>query len=84
KRVVDGLEFMDINLDEAKNKSSNSNEKESDISPNGSKIKVFVIPTDEERVFIEDVVAIMQGKYDVHTRFKYTFQDPKFKRKLFK
>jgi acetate kinase len=34
-----------------------------------------VIPTDEELVFTEDVVAIIEGKYDIHTKFKYSFQD---------
>jgi acetate kinase len=32
-------------------------------------VKVFVIPTDEERVFIEDTVALMEGRYDVSYEF---------------
>ncbi|MFP4067837.1 MAG: hypothetical protein ACLFS5_10110, partial [Spirochaetaceae bacterium] len=38
--------------------------------------KVFVIPTDEELVMTEDTYALMQGTYDVHTNFTYSFQDP--------
>lgn len=81
ERVVSGLEFMGISLDMDKNKNASSREKESVISADGSQVKVFVIPTDEERVFIEDVVAILQGNYDIHTHFKYSFQDPKFKKR---
>jgi acetate kinase len=45
-----------------------------DISAPDSAIKVFIIPTDEERVIIEDVVALLNGTYDEHMRFEYPFQ----------
>ena len=51
---------------------------ETEISAADSKVKVFVIPTDEERVNIEDVIAILEGKYDEHTRFTYRFQSPAY------
>jgi len=41
-------------------------------------VKIFVIPTDEELVFIEDVVALLEGKYDVHTNFRYSFEKPEY------
>ena len=44
-------------------------------------MKVYVIPTDEELVFIEDVVAILEDRYSLHTKFKYSFEDPKYKKK---
>jgi acetate kinase len=81
-RVLDGLEFLGIELDQKKNKESSSREKESIISTDGSKVKIMVIPTDEELVFVEDVAAILEGRYDIHTKFVYSFQDPKFKRKI--
>jgi acetate kinase len=38
-------------------------------------VKIFVIPTDEELVMTEDAYALLQGTYDVHTNFCYSFQD---------
>lgn len=46
---------------------------EFDISADDSKIKIFIIPTDEELVFVEDVVVLLEGRYDIHNNFKYTF-----------
>ena len=47
--------------------------KEVEITTKDSSVKVFVIPTDEERVIVEDTVAILEGTYDAHTHFKYSF-----------
>jgi acetate kinase len=82
ERVVSGLEFMGVELDGARNKEGSSREKETIISTDASEVKVMVIPTDEELVFVEDVAAILEGRYDIHTKFTYSFQDPKFKRKI--
>ncbi len=51
---------------------------ETEITAPDSKVKVFVIPTDEELVMTEDTKAILDGTYDVHTNFKYSFQDPAY------
>ncbi|MCM2267508.1 MAG: acetate kinase [Elusimicrobiales bacterium] len=77
-----GLEFMGVKLDTEKNDVSKTRNAETEISCKTSKVKVFVIPTDEERVFVEDVVGLMNGSYDVHTRFDYTFQHPGYRNKL--
>ncbi len=53
-----------------------------DISAPDSKVKVFVIPTDEELVMTEDTVALLEGRYDIHTKFTYSFQDPHYVNKL--
>jgi acetate kinase len=82
ERVIEGLEFMGVELDKTKNKDGSSREKETIISTDNSRVKVIVIPTDEELVFVEDVAAILEGRYDTHTNFNYSFQDPKFKRKI--
>ena len=82
ERVIEGLEFMGVELDKARNKDGSSREKETIISADSSRVKVMVIPTDEELVFVEDVAAILEGRYDTHTNFNYSFQDPKFKRKI--
>jgi acetate kinase len=78
---MDGLEFLGIEMDKNRN-IEGSKEKETVISSDGSRVKVIVIPTDEELVFVEDVAAILENRYDIHTKFKYSFQDPKFKRKV--
>jgi acetate kinase len=80
--ALKGLEFMGIKMDEEKNKISKTRNAETEISAKGSKVKVFVIPTDEEMVFVEDAVGLMNGTYDIHTRFDYTFQHPDYRNKL--
>ena len=73
-KSLEGLEWMGIKLDPKKNAIANSSNAETCISADDSKVKIFVIPTDEELVMTEDAFAIMNGTYDVHTNFKYTFQ----------
>ncbi len=80
ERVLTGLENLGITLDKRRNESARSREEESEISADSSQVKVFVIPTDEEMVFIEDVVAILEGRYDIHTNFKYHFEDPDYRK----
>jgi len=78
ERSLEGLEFLGIKLDKAKNKQAKTRNAETEISAADSKVRIFVIPTDEERVNIEDVVATLEGKYDEHTRFAYRFQRPEY------
>ena len=78
EKSLEGLEFMGIKLDKDKNRLAKTRNAETEISAADSKVKVFVIPTDEERVNIEDVIAILEGKYDEHTRFTYRFQSPDY------
>ena len=77
EKACENLEFIGINLNKEVNKATRG--KEAIISTPDSKVKVFVIPTNEELVFIEDVVAIMENRYDVHTNFTYSFQSPDYK-----
>lgn len=78
EKCLEGLEFLGIKLDKEKNKLANSSNAETCISADDSKVKIFVIPTDEELVMTEDAFALMQGTYDVHTNFKYSFQSPDY------
>ncbi len=78
EKSLEGLEFLGIKLDKAKNKLAKTRNAETEISTADSKVKIFVIPTDEERVNIEDVIAILQGTYDEHTHFTYRFQSPDY------
>jgi len=82
EKVLEGLEGIGIKLNEGLNAKTRTREKETLISAEDSPIKIYVIPTDEEIVFIEDVVAILEGRYETHTHFTYSFEDPKYKRKL--
>ncbi len=80
-KSLEGLEFLGIKIDPKKNAIANSSNCETCISADDSAVKVFVIPTDEELVMTEDAYAIMNGTYDVHTNFTYSFQSPDYKNK---
>ncbi|MBQ1971539.1 MAG: propionate kinase, partial [Treponema sp.] len=77
-KSLEGLEVMGIKIDQNKNNASNTSNAETCISADDSKVKVFVIPTDEELVMTEDAFALMKGTYDVHTNFTYSFQNPNY------
>ncbi len=49
--ICKGLEFLGIEIDDAKN---NVRGKSTEVSKNGAKVKVFVIPTNEELVIARD------------------------------
>jgi acetate kinase len=73
-----GLENLGIVLDSKKNDLAKCRNAELEISAPESKVKIFVIPTDEELVMTEDAYALMSGTYDVHTKYNYAFQDPAY------
>jgi len=56
---VENLEFMGIKLDESKREARVSN---AEITAPDSKVKVLVIPTDEEFVIASDTMRIVSGK----------------------
>jgi len=58
KAICDGLEYMGIKIDDEKN---NVRGKERVISTDDSKVKVLLIPTNEELTIARDTVAIIQG-----------------------
>lgn len=74
EKAVAGLEHLGIKMDPKKNAMARTRNAETCISADDSKIKIFVIPTDEELVMTEDAYALMAGTYDVHTNFTYSFQ----------
>ncbi len=78
-KILEGLEILGIRYEPEKNRLARTRNAESDISAADSKVKIFIIPTDEELVFVEDVVALLEGNYDIHTNFKYSFQDKDYK-----
>ncbi len=78
KGACEGLENIGIKLDLKKNDLSHCRNTETCISADDSPVKIFVIPTDEELVMTEDAFALMNGTYDIHTNFHYTFEDPAY------
>lgn len=81
EKALEGLEHIGIKLDKEKNRNTMTRKVETTITTPDSPIKVFVIPTDEELVFTEDVVAILEGTYTDHMNFKYSFAEDTFQRK---
>jgi acetate kinase len=77
-KMLEGLDNFGVVIDPLRNNLSHTRNAETDISATNSKVKVFVIPTDEELVMTEDTVALLEGRYDVHTNFTYSFQDPHY------
>jgi acetate kinase len=78
EEICKGLEHIGIQIDPAKNAMARTRNAETCISVDGSAVKIFVIPTDEELVMTEDAYALMKGTYDVHTNFTYMFQSPDY------
>jgi len=74
EKYLNGLENIGMVYDPRKNKLSCTRNTETIISKLDSKIPIYVIPTDEELVMTEDAFALMQGTYDTHTKFTYSFQ----------
>jgi len=73
QKVLENLDCLGIVIDKEKNLKTRSKDGETLISKPESKIKVFVVPTNEELVFVEDVVGILNKTYDDHMVYKYTF-----------
>lgn len=56
KEICSYLGILGVKIDNRKNSN-----KKNDITAQGSKIKVFVIPTNEERIIAEESVAVLKG-----------------------
>jgi len=81
EKALEDLEHIGIKLDKEKNRTTMTRKVETTITTPDSPVKVFVIPTDEELVFTEDVVAILEETYTDHMNFKYSFAESTFQRK---
>lgn len=76
--ATSGLEELGIIIDQDKNAKAKCRNAELDISAPNSKVKIFVIPTDEELVMTEDSYALLNGTYKPHTEYVYSFQKPDY------
>ena len=78
-KACEGLEFLGIEIDQDRNRKAIGRQAgENEISKEDSRVKVLVIPTDEELVIAVDTFAILTGEYDIHTSFRYPFEEPDF------
>lgn len=80
ERFCTGLENLGIKLDVAKNAKALARlgVDETEISTPDSKVKVFMIPTNEELVIVEDTLAIMNKTYNPnHLLMNYSFAKQK-------
>jgi acetate kinase len=75
ERACQGLEFLGIQLDNEANQSAFGRKGEVDISTPDSKVRVFVIPTDEELIMVEDAVGIIEDRFEPDS-FEYSFEQP--------
>ncbi|MEA3545560.1 MAG: acetate kinase [Thermodesulfobacteriota bacterium] len=78
EKALEGLEPLGIILDKETNRNTMTRKAETTITTPDSPIKVFVIPTNEELVFVEDVVAILESTYTDHMNFEYSFAKKDF------
>lgn len=75
-KICENMEHLGIKLDPAKNEAAKAflGAGEMEISAPDSRVKVFMIPTNEELVLVEDTVAIMNGTYNPdHVKMDYSF-----------
>ncbi|MDE6250479.1 MAG: acetate kinase, partial [Alphaproteobacteria bacterium] len=76
ERFCSGLEELGIKLDKEKNNNAVAylGAGETEISAPDSRVKIFMIPTNEELVIVEDTLAIMNGTYNPdHLKMEYSF-----------
>lgn len=78
ERATKDLDILGIKIDLEKNRIAQCRNAELDISTDDSPSRIYVIPTDEELVMTEDAYALMNGTYDVHMNFTYSFQHKEY------
>jgi acetate kinase len=81
-KAMDGLECFGIRYDRGKNNLATTRNAEMDISAQDSEVKVFVIPTDEEAVFVEDVVRFLKTESPIQEEYRYSFEDPAYRNEM--
>ena len=60
RRVCQGLDWLGIELDATRNDALPPGE-EGEVGANGSRVRLFVIPTDEELMIARETVAVLAG-----------------------
>jgi acetate kinase len=78
ERALAELGCLGIRLDRERNRNASLQHGEAVVTTDDSPIRVFVIPSDEELVFAEDVAAIVAGTHGDHLSCGYSFGRPDF------
>lgn len=76
EKFCSGLEELGVKLDKEKNAAALARKgvDEMEISTPDSRVKIFMIATNEELVIVEDTIAIMNGTYNPnHLEMDYSF-----------
>ncbi len=81
-KTMDGLDILGIRYDKRRNELARTRNAEMDVSAPDSKVKLFVIPTDEEAVFIEDVVKLLNHGDVPQGNYRYSFEDPAYRNEM--
>lgn len=76
--ILDGLECFGILPDRDRNQAVRPEREESLISSDNSPVSVFVISTNEELIFAEDVTAVLSENHSAHPYNNYAFDRPDF------
>jgi len=73
EKVLEGLEGFGIRFDRERNRAACPGKEELDISADGSRLRLLVIPTNEELVFVEDTARIVRGASGSDDCHDYSF-----------
>ncbi|MDR1207498.1 MAG: acetate kinase [Rickettsiales bacterium] len=76
EKMLTGLEELGVKIDREKNDRAvgRLGSEEAEISTPDSKVKIFMIPTNEELVIVEDTIAVIDGTYKPdHLEMNYSF-----------
>jgi len=76
--VLSGLDCFGIRLDRDDNRAIRSEQQEVEITGEESRIRLFVIPTNEELVIAEDVAAVLSGVSSETRHYDYSFSYDNF------
>lgn len=76
--TMEGMETFGLHLDCERNRTHDSSGGEDLVSAAGSPTGIFVIPSNEQLAFAEDVASILADGCVDHVGHAYTFSDPGF------
>ena len=82
EKALSGLEHLGIKYDPVKNRLSKTRNWETEISANDSRVRILIIPTDEEMVITEDVVRLLTKKEEKEGDYSYDFQNPAYENQI--
>lgn len=81
--TLEGLEVFGLRLNREKNRKLPFSDQESDLSAPESSTRIFVIPSDEQLAFAEDVASILAAGNVDHASHAYSFSRPDFVPKVY-